>query len=131
MRFHKPVKFFILGIAIIAVVSLVLYIPIWQDDSRSRRERIVVHDLISVGQNLNDAQDALTNAGFELMYEEPITPTIDESYLSQLVVVGNPVPNKFESFAYAAGLSWMPFTHSESAYVIIQADLDGTITRIE
>lgn len=130
MRINKLLTFGILGLVLIAAISLLLYIPIWQDDAEARENRVKVYELITVGQNLDDAQGRLRKAGFKLVYDEPITPTIDEDYLLQLVIVGETKPNTFESFAYAAELSWMPFTHSESAYVIINANLDGTITRI-
>ena len=63
--------------------------------------------------------------------ERPIAPTDEQDYLQQLVIVGDPIPNTFETIAYAAQLPWMPFTRSASAYVIINADLDGTITDID
>lgn len=128
MRFRKPVNYFILALAFI---SLVLYIPVWQDDAKSRHNKIIVNDMITVGQNLDEAQRKLKNAGFKLMYDTPIKPTANKDYLSQIVIVGANRPNIFESFAYAADLSWFPFTHSESAYVIIRADLEGEITSIE
>ena len=117
--------------ATVALISLILYIPVWRDDAESRRNTIIVRNLISVGQNLYDAQSDLKNEGFELLYDEPVTPTINRDYLLQLVIVGNTHPNVFETIAYTVGLSWSPFTHAESAYVEIRADLDGTITSIE
>ena len=114
--------------ATVALISLILYIPVWRDDAESRRNTIIVRNLISVGQNLYDAQSDLKNEGFELLYDEPVTPTINRDYLLQLVIVGNTHPNVFETIAYTVGLSWSPFTHAESAYVEIRADLDGTIT---
>ena len=116
--------------ATVALISLILYIPVWRDDAESRRNTIIVRNLISVGQNLYDAQSDLKNEGFELLYDEPVTPTINRDYLLQLVIVGNTHPNVFETIAYTVGLSWSPFTHAES-YVEIRADLDGTITSIE
>ena len=117
--------------ATVALISLILYIPVWRDDAESRRNTIIVRNLISVGQNLYDAQSDLKNEGFELFYDEPVTPTINRDYLLQLVIVGNTHPNVLETIAYTVGLSWSPFTHAESAYVEIRADLDGTITSIE
>ena len=64
------------------------------------------------------------------MYDEPIAPTFKKDYLQQIVIIGKTQANAFESFAYAAQLSWMPFTHSESPYVVIDATLEGEITVI-
>lgn len=128
----KPAKKGCLIILIVpALVCVLLYIPIWSADTKARQNRDRVNALISIGQNLNEAQQILRDSGFKLSYEEPIKPTINKDYFQQLVIVGETQPNSFESFAYAAGLSWMPFTHSESPYVIINASLDGTITDIE
>ena len=110
------------------LISLFLYIPIWIDDSDARQNRARVHELIEVGQNLSAAQRILRDGGFQLTYDEPIAPTIRKDYLHQLVIVGETRPNLFETIGYAADLPWMPFTHSESPYVIIEADLDGNIT---
>lgn len=121
----------LVALVALALISILLYIPIWIDDAEARGNRARVNDLISVGQSLNDAQRTLRDSGFRLSYDEPIKPTVAEDYLHQLVIVGNTSPNSFESFGYAAGLSWMPFIHGESAYVIINADLDGTITEID
>ena len=115
----------------VALISVLLYIPIWNADAEARQNRARVNVLISVGQNLDEAQRILRDSGFTLYYDEPITPTINKDYFQQLVIVGETRPNSFESFAYATGLSWMPFTHSESPYVIIDASLDGTITDID
>ena len=115
----------------IALISVLLYIPIWNADAEARQNRARVNELISVGQNLDEAQRILRDSGFALYYVEPITPTINKDYFQQLAIVGETRPNSFESFAYAAGLSWIPFTHSESPYVIIDASLDRTITDID
>ena len=87
--------------------------------------------MITVGQDLSDAEKTLKNAGFELEYDSPIDLTGNEDYLHQLVIIGETRPNSFETFAYAAGWSWMPFTHSESPYVKIDADRNGKIIAIE
>ena len=115
----------------IALISVLLYIPIWNAHAEARQNRARVNELISVGQNLDEAQRILRDSGFALYYDEPITPTINKDYFQQLAIVGETRPNSFESFAYAAGLSWIPFTHSESPYVIIDASLDRTITDID
>lgn len=120
-----------IALAAVALISVILYIPIWINDAAARRNRIQVNELISVGQNLDQAQRILRNSGFKLSYNEPIKPTIKEDYFQQLVIVGETQPNSFEMFAYAAGLSWMPFTHSESPYVTINASLNGNITDID
>ena len=131
MRFRKPINYFILAIGSITLVSLVLYIPVWQADAKCRRNKNIVNDIITVGQNLDEAQQQLENAGFELVYDKPITPTANEDYLLQLVIVGETQPNTFETFAYVEELSWFPFTRSESAYVRIRAGRDGIIISIE
>jgi hypothetical protein len=119
----------IIGGIIVGIVFLG-YIPIWREDARARESRIRVYQLISVGEDLNKAEDKLKNKGFKLWHDEPIAPTVNKDYLQQIVIVGNTLPNNFESFSYASGW-WMPFTHSESPYVIINATLEGIITEIE
>ncbi len=116
---------------VLTLTSVILYIPIWNDDAEVRRNRDRVNELISVGQNLDEAQRILRDAGFRLRFDEPIKPTVNKDYLQQLVIVGETQPNSFESFAYASGILWMPFTHSESPYVIINANFNGTITGID
>lgn len=110
-------------IALVAVglISVILYVPIWINDAEARRNRDRVNNLISVGQDFDEAQRILRDSGFELSYDEPIKPTINEDYFHELVIVGETQPNIFETFGYAAGLSWVPFTHTESPYVIIRA----------
>ena len=124
-------KGFLIAIIAIVLFSLILYIPIWLNDAEARENRARVNQLISVGHNLDEAQRVLRESGFKLSYDEPIKPTINKDYFQQLVVVGETRPNSFETFAYAAGISWMPFTHSESPYVIINASLDCIITSIK
>ena len=131
MRFHKPVRYAALTIAVVALISLVMHVSVRMEDSKTRRKKLIVYNLVSIGQKLEFAQERLRNAGFELLYDEPITPTVTESHLSQIVIVGNPVPSAFETFGYAAELSWMPFTRTESAYVKLRADLEGIITSID
>ena len=115
----------------VALVSVILYVSVWIDDAKARENRSQVNDLIAVGQDLDEAQRILQAAGFRLLYSQPIKPTGDESYSQQLVIVGNTQPNLFETIGYVFSSSWMPSTHTESPYVIIEANLDGTITRID
>ena len=121
-----------IAIALIAigVLTIILYIPIWLDDAQARQNRGRVNNLIKVGQDLDDAELILKDAGFRLMYEQAIAPTVNKDYLMQIVTVGETQPNAFETFAYVTNLSWIPFTHSESPYVIINANWDGKITEI-
>ena len=130
MSTMKPIKICLIASAVVALISLVLYIPIWFDDVESRRNRARVHELISIGQDIQDAQSKLKAAGFQLNYDEPKDITGTGTSFSQLVIVGETQPNRFESFGYAAAMRWMPFTHAESAYVIIRSDLSGKITQI-
>ena len=124
-------KFGLITLILAVLVSVGLYVPVWIDDAEARRNRARVKELVSLGQDLDEAQRALRDAGFRLSYDEPIKPTVNQDYQQQLVIVGKTQPNAFETFAYAAGLSWRPFTHSESPYVIINASLDGRITNID
>lgn len=126
----KTLKVCLIVALVFVAISILLYIPIWQDDAASRRNRKEVHGLINVGQDLSEAEVVLKHSGFKLEHDKPITPTINGDHLSQMVIIGDTRPNGFETFAYTAGLTWMPFTHSESSYVIIDADLNGKITRI-
>jgi len=131
LHMNKRLKIGFLSALLVVGLSLLFYIPIWQDDAEARRNRTHVHEMISVGQDLYAAEVLLKNAGFKLMYDRPITPTVNENYLEQLVIIGETQSNGFETFAYIVGLAWMPFTHSESPYVVINAGLDGEIIKIK
>ena len=126
----KLLVFFVMPIVAATVVADVIQVPVRNQDARRRRNIDRVHGIVVVGQHLTDAEQRLATAGFEMLYSEPIKPTVNKDYQQQLVIVGNTVPNIFESLAYAWQFSWMPFTHSESPYVVIDADLDGTITKV-
>ena len=126
----KSLKICLFIFALLCVLSAVLYYPIQRDDTQTRHNKERVRNIVAVGQNLKHAEEMLMDAGFQLEYSEAIKPTVNEDYLQQLVLVGPRQPNAFESIAYTADLSWMPFTHSEAPYVIINADLDGKITEI-
>ena len=120
-----------IALGVIAVLCTLIYIPLWLDDAAAKRNKDRVNKLVQMGADLRASEQILKNNGFRLMYEKPITPTFTQDYLQQIVIVGSErVPNAFESFAYAAQLPWMPFTHRESPYVIIDATLQGRITEI-
>lgn len=112
-------------------IGFLLQVPIWQEDAKVRKEKVKIRQLIAVGQDLDQAEAVLISSGYQLYYDDAIKPTYDESYYSQLVIVGQSRPMGLESLAYAIDLSWMPFTRSESAYLMIEADLDRTITDID
>lgn len=122
---------YLIALATLLLVVVAFYLPVWIDDAEARRNRARVNELISLGQNLGEAQKILRDAGFRLYHDQPVTPTINKDYYQQLVIVGDTRPNAFETIAYTVGLSWMPFTRSESPYVVIDADLDGIITDID
>jgi hypothetical protein len=128
---NKKSKYVLIVIGVLGIAFILGHIPIWIDDYAARKNKAKVRELISVGQDLSEAEGIIKNTGFRLMYDKPITPTYDKSYLQQIFIVGSTSINVFESFAYAAQLSWMPFTHNESPYLVINASLDGTITEIE
>lgn len=118
-------------LGIITTLCLLAYIPLWIDDARARQNKERVNELVKVGTDLKEAEQILKSNGFRLMYEKPIAPTCDQSYLQQIVIVGSEkAPNAFETFAYATQLNWVPFSHSESSYVILDATLQGTIREI-
>ena len=127
----KVLIFGLILTGLLGLLALLLYVPVWQEDARARSNRAKVYELIAVGHNLDDAEAALIDAGFELAYDEPITPTLYNDYYQQLVVVRKTEPNAFDTLAYATDCDCVPFTHQESPYVIINADLDGTITRVD
>lgn len=127
----KTQKVVLIGFGFFAAITILGYIPIWKADMEAREKRRQVYDLVQVGDDLKSAQKELKDAGFELRYEEPITPTIKNDYLQQLVEVGETRPNFFETLAYTTQAPWMPFMHSESPYVIIDATLEGEITRLK
>ena len=127
----KPVKVsIIIGCLVVAVLTLG-HIPVWRVDAELRNSRKRVHQQISVGEDLSQAAERLKQNGFVLLYEEPIAPTANKDYLQQIVIMGSNLPNTFETIAYSLDVQWMPFTRSESPYVIIKATPDGKITKIE
>jgi len=128
---NKKIKISLITFGTLFIIFTLGHIPVWIDDSKARDNKAIIKEMISVGSDLNKAEIIIKKAGFKLMYDSPITPTYDKSYLSQLVIVGNTQPNIFETIGYAAQLPWMPFTSNESPYLIIDATLDGKITEIE
>ena len=126
----KSAKFILLAIALLAAIYAVGRFPIQQEDNQTRQARERLRSIVEVGQNLNYAEQILMDAGFEMQYAKPIMPTANQDYLQQLVIVGPTQPNIFETIAYTTQIRWIPFTHSESPYVILNADLDGTITEV-
>lgn len=127
----KPMRYGAVILCGILVMGVLLHIPIWRADAAARRERQKVYQLVSVGQDLADAESKLKAAGYELFYDQPIKPSINKDYYQQLVIVGDTQPRGLESFAYAINASWMPYTRSESSIVIINAGLDGRIREVD
>ena len=117
-------------LAFLSALAAVINSPIRCEDNLRRHSKTQACEIIRIGQNMAEAERLLSASGFKLEYEEPVTPTVNRDYLQQLVIVGDAQPNLFESLAYSWQFSWMPFTHSESPYIVIDADLDGTITEI-
>lgn len=127
----RGAKIFLTVVCSLQVIFVILSIPVWRGDAEARKNRARVDELVSVGQDINEAATILRKAGFRLYHEEPIAPTISKDYLQHIVIVREGGPNAFETFGYAADLPWMPFTHSEHHFVLLNANLDGTITEIE
>ena len=125
----RTVLLSVLGLVVAG--SLLLYVPVWRKDAERRRNRAAALALIEVGATLEQAESKLIAAGFRLAYDEAIDQTGAGERLTQLVIVGDTRPNAFETFGYAAQARWMPFTRSESSYLVIAADPDGVITDIE
>ena len=99
------------------------------EDKRIRDERIRVHELIRVGQNIDVAQKVLKANGYKLVYEKPIDQTGLNETLTQLVVIGDTTISTLDGFLYAAQLSHP--IKKESPYLVIDADIEGNIYRIE
>lgn len=124
-------KYTFVMLSMVVSLIVVIYILAWLDDLETKRNRMLVHELVDVGDDLREAEQKIKASGFKLLYEAPIDSTINREYVQKIVVVGKTNPNLFESFAYAAQLQWMPFIHSESPYVIINATLEGKVSKIE
>lgn len=127
----KAKKVLLVSIGVLLAMTVLGQILIWKDDMEARENRQQVYDLVQVGDDLKSEQKELKDAGFKLRYEEPITPTINNDYLEQLVIIGDTQPNFFETLKYTTEAPWMPFVHGESPYVIINATLEGEITRLK
>lgn len=114
----------------VAALCILLQLPASIQDAETRRNRDKAMELIAVGQSLEEAESVLQDAGFRLLHDEPASPTINKDYLQQLVIIGDTKANAFDTVAYFTGSSWMPFTSTESPFLVIEADLDGIITDI-
>ncbi len=95
-----------------------------------RTERARVHDLVSVGHTIADAQRILTEKGYTLLYEKPIHPTQAKDYVQQLVIIGDTQPTASDTLFYVTTGGANPL-RKESPYVVIEAGNDGIITSIE
>lgn len=127
----KAIKISLIALVVMTVISILVYIPIWREDALARKNKSRVEQLIKVDQNLNQAEVILKQAGFRLLYEEPIAPTINKDYLQQIVIIGDTRLHAYESLVYELQIPWMPFMRNESPYVVINATLDGSITDIK
>ena len=125
------------GIAIFAGTLLVIAaVPVGvlfhrrqKEDVVLRAARVRVHALVRVGQDIGEAQKILKNNGYRLVYDKPIRPTKARDYMSQLVIIGDTMPTRDDTFFYVLGRP-NPF-REQSPYVAIDADTDGVIMSIE
>jgi hypothetical protein len=93
-----------------------------------KSQRARVNSLISVGQDIAQAQDILKANGFKATYENPITPTKDGDYLMQIVSLD--VPRTVDdTFFYVLTGGDNPLRR-ESRHVIIEARTNGIITKL-
>lgn len=113
------------------MVCVTLYIPIWEEDGKRRAGEARVKELVSVGDDIFVADRYLRDAGFRVSGDGPHDPFGDGDSFWLNVRVGERGPNSAESLAYAGDFPWMPFTHSESGWVVLEADADGKIRSIE
>ena len=90
-------------------------------------ERIKVHALIKVGQDIAVAQDRIRQAGYPLAYSAPIDPTKMGSYLQQVVVIGRLsfLKTFFDTIGHRNPVQ------TESCFVVIDATPEGQIKRID
>ena len=120
MQVNKFGKYSIVVLATYVVFS----IPIWLADMQTRQDKAKVYELVKVGQETATAMEVLMSHGFILRKAE-------SNGTSQLVVVGDTAPNFFETLQYTTRLPWVPFTNSESPYVVIDSTDAGVITDIQ
>ncbi len=59
-------------------VSVIMYIPIWIDDSTARSNKDRVRDLISVGQNISEAEIILRKEDFQSLSREAYSFDLQE-----------------------------------------------------
>ncbi len=115
--------FVIMSLAILGVV--VLYVAA----GRSRKDAVDakvmrIHQLISVGMDIDSAAEKLRADGFTV--GEKHRPTDDDYYL---VVVPVRTERTFlETFCYTTGIE---YDSGVKMYVVIRADSDGVITSVE
>lgn len=101
-----------------------------RDTQEIQKNREQILSFIEVGDQLEEAQKKLREKGFTLVYEEPIDPTKLGNYLQQLVVIGDTDHSAADTFFYVTTGGNGPI-EKESPYLIIEAQYDGTITKIK
>ncbi len=129
--FSKRLTLFGLVVASTAALTLVtlLLITALLEARQIRAERSRVHRLIEPARTIEEAESILRDAGYKLAYDEPLRPTQKGDYLQQLVKIGDAEPSVIDSIAYVTG--WPNPFYLASPYVVIDAETDGTILRID
>jgi len=121
----------ILTLLLVAALSTAAAVGIHVRAARHtlRQERAKVHQLVQPGQPIADAQARLVARGYKLAYNEPIYPTLDKDYQHQLVIIGQTQPSALDTLCYI--MDWQNPLSPGSPYVVIDADTEGVILRVE
>lgn len=91
--------------------------------------RADVESLVQVGDSLSDASERLTEAGYKLLYPEPIDPTGKGEYLTQTVALEEVKIGLLDSAFYTV-TGGRNSLRPGSPYLELIADMEGTITRV-
>lgn len=94
---------------------------------KQQKERVCC--LISVGQDIDQAQKILQDEDFRLSYPNPISPTRQGQYFEQIVPLRDSIPT-IDTFFYLFTGGKNPLAQ-ESPYVIIRSDATGKIIYIK
>lgn len=98
--------------------------------TKLRSEKAKVYSLVSVGQNIHEAEGILRNAGYKLTHSTAKHMTKNKDYVQQIIQVGSVSPTASDTFFYTITGGNNPF-RLESDYIVMEAGNDGVITKVE
>lgn len=123
-------RFSIIGSLLVILSALVLSSCVMLQTRHLRSEKSKIYSLVSVGQNINDAEMTLRQAGYKLTHATAIHVTKNKDYVQQIVQIGDGLPTASDTFFYTITGGDNPL-RLESDHVVIEAGNDHIITKVE